>query len=312
MKKKISAPQSVLALTAAAGTFFQAAGVCTARASLWGAAVCMMLLVPLLSRLTADGLHAARAEVLLPVILAASAVQELRQMGRFYSRVYPQQLAPWMFFLFVALAMGAFVCGRSGGFAAAASSLKLLLAATLLLLILSLAGQMETGRLVREWTLGWQTELSTAILLQCRFLPEYLLWPLLAGGKKAHPAKTAAVVVGLQSLFLILGELVVGQTASAWMAYSLSCMGQIAVFSRLDHFQVVVWSVLVLFKAAFYLYYARCSSPTWLFVLSVGIALAGLGIAEAGAQVLIQIALWLVFAAALGGSLVCERYKKRC
>lgn len=193
---------------------------------------------------------------LLLSVFLYSAGADLMDLNRFYQTAYPQQLPGWVLSL---LMLGSAAILAKGELRTLKNLTRVvfpLLVISLVLLILSCWNMFHLNNLI-SW--GWSRISREMFSLQNLMIwPEYLalaIWVTEEG--KAPLLWVPLVRAGVCSVILVMAELAFGNRGARWPAQSLSLLGQLSVFNRLEWIQITVWLLLLMTRLAFYLYLSR-------------------------------------------------------
>lgn len=193
-----------------------------------------------------------------------SAAVDLLDLNRFYQAAYPNQLHGWLLGI---LLLGVAVMAVRGELRTLKHLTRIifpLLVASLALLVLSCAGLFHPTNL-SVWE-GREVARAAISLRDLVPWPEYLalaLWGVQEG--TAPLLWVPAARTGVSVFILILAELALGDRGAQWPAHSLSLLGQLSIFNRLEWLQITVWLLQILTRLGFSLYLFRqlTKSPNW-------------------------------------------------
>lgn len=216
----------------------------------------LFLVMLLLRKAGGDWRNSALVRWLILGVLLYSAGADLMDLNRFYQTAYPQQVPGWILSL---LMLGSAAILAKGELRTLKNLTRVvfpLLVISLALLILSCAEMFHLNNLT-SW--GWDRISREMFSLDNLILwPEYLalaLWVTEEG--EASLFWVPLVRAGVYSLILVMAEMAFGNRGARWPAQSLSLLGQLSVFNRLEWIQITVWLLLLMTRLAFYLYLSR-------------------------------------------------------
>ena len=191
----------------------------------------------------------------LAVSFLFSAAVDLLDLNRFYQAAYPDQLHGWLLgILLLAVAVMA-VRGNLRTLKHLTRIVFPLLAFSLVLLVLSCLGLFHPSNL-SVWE-GREVSRAAISLRNLIPWPEYLALALWGSREGTFPLFWVPMArTGVSAFILILAELALGDRGAQWPAHSLSLLGQLSVFNRLEWIQITVWLLLLLTRLGFSLYLA--------------------------------------------------------
>lgn len=180
---------------------------------------------------------------------------DLLDLNRFYQSAYPNQLHGWLLGILLLGAAGMMTGGELRTLKHLTRLMFPLLGISLALLTLSCAGLFHTSNLT-----AWE---GTEILREAFSLRDLIPWPeylaLVLWGSREGTAPlfwVPAARTGISAFILTLAELALGDRGARWPAHSLSLLGQLSVFNRLEWIQITVWLLLLMTRLAFLIYLA--------------------------------------------------------
>lgn len=250
---------SLLCLAAGLGSlYFRMPQVLPAQAALlvgiWQAML-LWLLLWLLRKSGKNWKSSGLIRSLLGACFLFSAAVDLVDLNRFYQAAYPDQLHSWVLGILMLGAAGMAVGGGLRTLKHLTRMVFPLLVFSLLLLILSCAGLLHVTNLS-----VWEEREIARAALSFRDLvpwPEYLALALWGSREGTAPLFWVPISkAGISAGILILAELALGDRGAQWPAHSLSLLGQLSVFNRLEWIQITVWLLLLMTRLAFSLYLA--------------------------------------------------------
>lgn len=266
---------SLLCLAAGMGSlYFRMPQVLPAQAALlvgiWQSFL-IALLLGLLRKAGKDWKSSALVRGLLTVCFLFSAAVDLLDLNRFYQAAYPNQLHGWVLGILLLGAAGMITGGELRTLKHLTRLVFPLLGISLGLLVLSCAGLLHTANLT-----AWEEREVARAALSLRDLvpwPEYLALALWGSREGNAPLLWVPMAkTGISIFVLILAELALGDRGAQWPSHSLSLLGQLSVFNRLEWIQITVWLLLLMTRLAFSLYLLERltgKSPWWLHAAAI-------------------------------------------